>query len=83
MFGASGYVHDPQEGQLFIDSSQFSLKAVLLHNGNIYPSVPLAYSVNMKQSYECMHTLLNCIDYDKYKWKICGDLNVLGLLLAM
>jgi hypothetical protein len=37
----------------------------------------------MKLSYERMHTLLNCIDYDKYKWKICGDLEVLGLLLAI
>jgi hypothetical protein len=55
----------------------------VLHNGNIYPSVPLAYSVHMKESHESMHTLLNCIAYDKFKWKICGDLKVLGLLLGM
>ena len=30
-----------------------------------------------------MLTLLNCIDYDKFKWKICGDLKVLGPLLGM
>ena len=29
-----------------------------------------------------MRTLLNCIDYDKFKWKLCGYLKVLGLLLG-
>jgi hypothetical protein len=37
----------------------------------------------MKETHGRMHTLFNCIDYDKYKWKICGDLKVLGLLLGM
>ena len=32
---ALGYEHDPQEWRLFIDLSLLSLKAVLLHNGNI------------------------------------------------
>ena len=79
LFGAVGHVHNPKEWQLFIGSS----KAHLRHNGNIYPSVPLAYSVHKKETHGSMHTLLNCIDYDKYKWKIFGDLKVLGLLLGM
>ena len=83
LFGTVGHVHKPEEWQLFIGSSKASLRAVLLHNGNIYPSVPLAYSVHMKETHGSMHTLLNCIDYDKYKWKICGYLKVLGLLLDM
>ena len=37
---AVGNQHDPSEWRLFIDSSQSSLKAVLLHNGNKFPSVP-------------------------------------------
>ena len=41
-FGAVGHVHNPAEWRLFIDSTKVSLKAVLLRNGNIYPSVPLA-----------------------------------------
>jgi hypothetical protein len=81
--GAVGHVHNPEEWQLFIDSLEASLGAVLLHHGNIYPSVPLAYSVHMKETHGSMHSLLNCIDYDKYKWKMCGDLKVLGLLLVM
>jgi hypothetical protein len=83
LFGVLGHVYNPEERRLFIDSSKVSLKVVLLHNGNFYPSVPLAYSVHMKQSHISMHTLLNRIDYDKFKWKICGDLKVLGLLLGM
>jgi hypothetical protein len=34
--------NDKTEWRLFIDSSKVSLKAVLLHNGNKFPSVPLA-----------------------------------------
>ena len=37
-----GVQHCPEEWRLFIDSSKSSLKAVLLHNGNDYPSVPLS-----------------------------------------
>jgi hypothetical protein len=50
---------------LFIDSSKVSLKAVLLHNGNKYPSVPLAHAVNMKESYENVKLLLEKIHYEK------------------
>lgn len=35
-------VHSPCEWRLFIDSSKYSLKAVLLHNGNLKPSIPVA-----------------------------------------
>ena len=83
LFGALGHVHNTDGWKLFSDSSKVSLKTVLRHSGNIYPSVPLAHSVHMKQSHERMRTLLNYIDYDKHKWKICGDLNVLRLLLGM
>ncbi|XP_022826353.1 peptidyl-prolyl cis-trans isomerase G-like [Spodoptera litura] len=36
--------HSPDEWRLFIDSSKTSLKAVLLHNGNQYPSIPVTSS---------------------------------------
>ena len=38
-------------------------KAVLLHNGNIYPSIPLAYSLQMKEDYENVKQLLIKINY--------------------
>jgi hypothetical protein len=40
--------HKTTQWRLFIDSSKTSLKAVRLHNGNKYPSVPLAYATNLK-----------------------------------
>jgi len=38
-----------QMWRLFIDSSKVSLKVVLLHNGNRFPSIPLAHAANMKK----------------------------------
>jgi len=61
------------------DSSKVSLKVVLLHNGNKFPSIPLAHAANMKESYESMKLLLGKIKYDEFKWKLCGDLKVMAL----
>ena len=49
--------YDTHDWRLFIDASKTSLKAVLLHNGNKYPSVPIAYSVAEKESYISMKQL--------------------------
>jgi hypothetical protein len=38
---ALGHQHNTSEWRLFIDPSKVSLKAVLLHNGNKYLSVPI------------------------------------------
>jgi len=37
----------------------------------------------MKESYENMKLLLGKIKYDEFKWKLCGDLKVVALLLGM
>ena len=73
--------HNPLDWRLFIDSSKLSLKAVL-HNGNTLPSIPVAYSVHNKESYE-NKILMEAINYDKFKWQICGDLKVIALLLGL
>ena len=44
--------HNPLNRRLFTDLSKLSLKAVLLHNGNTLPSIPVGHSVNNKESYE-------------------------------
>ncbi|KAL4125789.1 hypothetical protein QTP88_010029 [Uroleucon formosanum] len=69
--------------RLFINSSQRSLKAVLLHNGNLKPCIPIAHSVHLKESYDNMKILLDAIKYNTYKWQICGDLKVIGMLMGM
>jgi hypothetical protein len=75
--------YNPEQCRLFTDSSKVSLKVVLLHKGDRFPSIPLAHSTNLMESYESMKLLLGKIKYDKFKWKSCGDLKVVALLLGM
>jgi len=67
-----GLQHDPTEWCLFMDSSNASLQAVLLHNGNKLPSVPLAHAANMKESNENTN----------YFWKRSRMKNMTGTTLA-
>ena len=53
-----GHEYNPDQWRLFIDLSKVSLKVVLLHNRNGFPSVPLAHAANMKASSENMKLLL-------------------------
>ena len=56
--------YNPDQWRLFIESSNVSLKVVLLHNGNSFTSVPLAHAANKKESYESMKLLLGKIKFD-------------------
>jgi len=60
-----------------------SLKLVLLHNGNKFPSFPLAHAAKLNESYESMKLLLGKNKYDEFKWKLLGDLKVVALLPGM
>jgi len=40
--------HTSGQRRLFIDSSKVHLKKVLLHNGNRFPSIPVAGAVHIK-----------------------------------
>ena len=75
-------MYKDEEWRLFIDSSNRSLKAVLLHNSNHYASVPIAHSTTMKETYDNLKIIIQNIQYDKHKWRICGDLKVSGILLG-
>jgi hypothetical protein len=61
---------------------QKSLKAVLLHNGNNYASLPIGHSVHLKQSCENFELILTKLRYTVHDWMICGDLKVLYMLLV-
>ena len=65
LFYSIGIPCIPNEWRLFIDSSSKSLKAVLLHNGNKHPSLPLAHSVHLKKTYENVKTVMNVLKYDQ------------------
>jgi len=42
----------PSEWRVFIDFSQRSLKAVVLHNENCKVSIPIVHSVHLKETYD-------------------------------
>lgn len=83
LFRQLGYEHKPDEWRLFIDSSKSALKAVILHNGNKRPSIPIAYSTKLKETYINMELLMNRINYDQYKWRIVSDFKVVALLMGL
>ncbi len=74
---------DPKDYRLFIDASKSALKAVLLSNGNKISPVPIAYSSVLKESYETMKFLLECIKYNLYNWDVCVDLKVVAFLVGL
>jgi hypothetical protein len=72
-----------EEWRLFIHTSKISLKAVLLHNGSKLPSIPIAHSVNTKETHETINNILLGLHYQNYEWQICGDLKVTTILLEL
>ena len=59
LFNKFGIDNNPSDWRLFIDSSDKSLKTVLFHNGNKFPSIRVGHSVHMKEKYENVETLLD------------------------
>nr|CAH7733771.1 unnamed protein product [Callosobruchus chinensis] len=74
---------DPDKWRLFIDSSKTSLKPVLLAHENDLPSVLVAYSVDMKETYENISRILDKINYHDDKWKLCSDLKIVALVTGL
>lgn len=77
------YLHISAEWRLFIDCSSSALKAVFLHNGNIQPTVPVAYSTTTSETCDVVEFLLNKTKYQQYRWPICADLKVVKILMGI
>ncbi len=56
---------------------------MLLHNGNKYPSLPLAHSVHLKEDYNSIKTLLDALKYDEYGWEVIGDFKMVAFLMGL
>jgi hypothetical protein len=50
--------------------------ALLLHSGDIHPSIPTGYSVHMEETYENMDLFMKAVTYSKYGRRMYGDLKV-------
>jgi len=72
--------HTSGQWTLFIDSSKVSFKAVLLHNGNKFPSILQAHAFNVKEMYEILQVELQKIRHEEHCWNICADLKVIEML---
>ncbi|KAI6652494.1 hypothetical protein LOD99_7508 [Oopsacas minuta] len=74
--------YNPSDWRLFIDSFKRSLKCVLLHNGNIFGSIPIGYSVKLKEEYNYVKEILEVINYSAHDWVIWVDLKMVNFLLG-
>lgn len=74
--------YTPYDWRLFIDSSKRSLKSVLLHNGNKFGSIPIAYSTKLKEAYANISTVIEKIKYHEHNWQICVDFKMVNFLLG-
>ena len=83
LFQSIGMIHDQTNWRLFIDSSKESIKAVLLHNSNRYPSVPVAYSTTFKETYYNLQLILDKLNYHSHSWYVCTDIKVVALLRGL
>jgi hypothetical protein len=72
-----------EEWRPSIDSSMHSLKTVLLHKGNVLPSIPVAYAIYKKETYENMKEIFSCGNYKTYQWHIYSDLKVIAILMGL
>lgn len=77
-----GIEHIPAEWRFFVDGSCSSLKGVLLHNGNKFPSIPILHSARLKESYTTVQLILEKINYNNYKWQLCGDFKIISITLG-
>ena len=66
-----------------MDNSKRSLKAVLLHNDNVHLSIPIAYSVQMKEDRQSVKILLELIQYNDHNWDVCGNIKMNAFLLGL
>src|SRR5271163_2951357 len=83
LFEAIGITCNPIEWRLFVDSSSRSLKAVLLHNGNQYLSLPVAHSVHLKEDYTSVKMLLSALKYNDHGWEVVGDFKMVSFLMGL
>ena len=83
LFQSIGMIHDQTNWRLFVNSSKESIKAVLLHNGNRYPTVPVAYSTTLKETYYNLQLISDKLYYHSHLWYVCADLKFVALLRGL
>lgn len=83
IMNAMNFEYNHEDWRIFIDSSKKSLKAALLYYDNTKNPIPIAYGMNIKESYDSIKLILDSVKYEDHKWRICCDLKVVSLLSGM
>ena len=83
LFDPIGVDYKPHEWRLFIDSSKSSLKGVLLHIGNVLPSIPIAYGAHSSENYENVKQMLTKVKYKFHDRNVIGDFKIIGFLTGL
>ena len=78
LFQKIGIAYSASDWRLFIDSSKQNLKAVLLRNGNVYPSISMAHSVQIKKNRESVKILLELTQYNDHNWDLCEGFKMIA-----
>jgi hypothetical protein len=78
----SGVEYKTDEWSLLTDSSESRLQGVLLPNANPFASVPVVLSAHLEETCGNLDQLLEKINYKQRKCTVCGDLQVLCMLLG-
>ena len=60
------------------DLNKASLKVLLLHNDNIYAFIPVAHSVQLKETFETIKLSLNAFQYLKFALEIFANLHIIS-----
>ena len=74
--------YNPDKWRLFVDSSEQSLKCVLLHNGNKFACVPIGHFVIVKEHYLNVKMILQKLRYSEHNWAICVNFKMVNFLLG-
>lgn len=83
LFKELDIIYCSEQWRLFIDGSVNSVKVVLLHNGNLLPSIPIAYTTDLKENYNDVKKIMTKIKYESHNWKICCDLKMVAILKGL
>lgn len=75
-------IYVAEDWRLFLDSSTKNFKAVLIHNGNFYASVPIPNFVVLKEEYQNLKLVLETLQYEKHNWQICSDFKIVTIILG-
>ena len=71
-----------QNGTSFLMALKYSLKLMLLHNGNIYRADTIGHSLHLLEEYNNIKTVISLLKYPVHNWIICVDLKMVTLLLG-